>query len=209
MGDHHPDETSHRVRGARIGVDADLTWIVERFSPLLRLQAEHRLPRHLLHDCDPDDLVQEVWAVTLSRFADLESRSGRLTPVLLRFMSSTLLNRINNLLTQQATQRRERTGTESQRSDPSPLDRQSVSVSATVKAASRNEIAELIRKAIDRLEAKDREILVLRGIEQLSNQQVSRLLNLQPSAVSMRYRRALDTLRGLLPGSVSEGLLPD
>lgn len=56
------------------------------------------------------------------------------------------------------------------------------------------------------LEGQDREILVLRGIEQYRNQTVAKQLGLSPQAVAMRFSRALDRLRERLPGSVFEEL---
>ena len=61
-------------------------------------------------------------------------------------------------------------------------------------------------EALQKLEPSEREIIVLRGIEQLSNQEICRALDLQPSAVSMRYRRALGVLRTQLPGSLFDDL---
>ena len=48
----------------------------------------------------------------------------------------------------------------------------------------------------------DREIILLRGIEELSTKSVAMLLELSPDAVYKRYRRALQKLRARLPGSV-------
>ena len=45
-----------------------------------------------------EDLVQEVWAVALPRLKDLVPRDDRLTPVLVRFLSQTLLNIYCNLM---------------------------------------------------------------------------------------------------------------
>jgi DNA-directed RNA polymerase specialized sigma24 family protein len=55
---------------------------------------------------------------------------------------------------------------------------------------------------IRELEPKDREILLLRGVEQQPTGTVAMLLGLTPQAVSMRHKRALDNLRSRLPGSV-------
>ena len=57
------------------------------------------------------------------------------------------------------------------------------------------------------MEALDREILVLRHFEQLSNAEAAQVLDIQPAAASKRYFRALrrlkDVLQGL-PGGLQE-----
>jgi RNA polymerase sigma-70 factor (ECF subfamily) len=44
----------------------------------------------------------------------------------------------------------------------------------------------------------DREVLVLRHFEELSNSETAELLGLQKSAASKRYRRALERLTSIL-----------
>lgn len=50
--------TTPHVRRAIGGDHASMGWLVERFSPLLLLQAEYRLGRTLRGRFDPEDLVQ-------------------------------------------------------------------------------------------------------------------------------------------------------
>ena len=53
----------------------------------------------------------------------------------------------------------------------------------------------------------DREVLVLRHFEQLTNGEAAEVLQLQPSAASKRYIRALRRLKGILhamPGGMQE-----
>ena len=62
-------------------------------------------------------------------------------------------------------------------------------------------LAELQQRLVDALESMeptDREILVLRHVEQLSNVQVAAVLELGISTASKRYVRALRKLRGIL-----------
>ena len=54
--------------------------------------------------------------------------------------------------------------------------------------------------ALLELNELDRDIIIMRHYEQLSNDEVSQALNLQPAAASMRYLRALRKLKNqLLP----------
>ena len=52
--------------------------------------------------------------------------------------------------------------------------------------------------AIERLNDKDREIIVMRHYEHLSNLEIAEVLGVNPPAASMRYLRALRKLRELL-----------
>lgn len=55
-----------------------------------------------------------------------------------------------------------------------------------------------LHDALARLSGKDREVLVLRYLEQLSIAETADVLGLQESAVKMRHLRALERMRGLL-----------
>jgi RNA polymerase sigma-70 factor (ECF subfamily) len=62
-------------------------------------------------------------------------------------------------------------------------------------AASQREIAAKVESVIELLNDQDREIIVMRHYEHLSNLEISEALNLNPPAASMRYLRALRRLR--------------
>src|SRR5262245_59213008 len=79
-GEGPPALTTFHVRRARVGDEDSLAWVVERFSPLLRVAAEHRLGRVLRSIYEPDDLVQEVWLVALPKLAEISARDERYTP---------------------------------------------------------------------------------------------------------------------------------
>jgi RNA polymerase sigma-70 factor (ECF subfamily) len=66
---------------------------------------------------------------------------------------------------------------------------------------SRQELAQRVREAMTRLSESDREVLLLRHFEGLSNAEVVALLGLTPSAVSKRYGRAVLRLHDLLLAS--------
>ncbi|MEZ5966943.1 MAG: sigma-70 family RNA polymerase sigma factor [Planctomycetota bacterium] len=195
-----PATTIH-VRRAISGDGDSLSWLVERLSPLLLAQVSYRLGPRLRAACDPQDLVQDAWLTLLPRLGDLSARDGRHTPVLLRFLSTTLLNKANNLLKKHL-----RSG--------SPVaamtwDEVAVDASGIVTKAIRHETRHAVLQAIDGLEPIDREILLLRGIEQQRNEVVAALLGLKATAVTMRYARALARLRAQLPGSIFDELPGD
>jgi RNA polymerase sigma-70 factor, ECF subfamily len=65
-------------------------------------------------------------------------------------------------------------------------------------AARRGEIMELVRDALDQLDPIDREVLVLRHFEQMSNHEAAASLSIKPAAASKRYVRAIERLRSVL-----------
>jgi RNA polymerase sigma-70 factor, ECF subfamily len=68
-------------------------------------------------------------------------------------------------------------------------------------AAIQKELQKRLELAITQLDDDDREIILMRHVEQLSNQDVAAALGLSEAAASMRYLRAVRRLRGtLLPG---------
>jgi RNA polymerase sigma-70 factor (ECF subfamily) len=68
-------------------------------------------------------------------------------------------------------------------------------------AAIRHELERRLESAVASLDEDDRDIILMRHFEQLSNQEVAALLGLSEAAASMRYLRAVRRLRALLaPG---------
>lgn len=75
-------------------------------------------------------------------------------------------------------------------------------------AAQRAETAQALRAALDEMDEIDREVIVLRHLEELSNAEVAAILGLQSSAASNRYVRALGRLKGLLQSRPGLGPSP-
>jgi RNA polymerase sigma-70 factor (ECF subfamily) len=65
-------------------------------------------------------------------------------------------------------------------------------------AAVRHELQARLQDAIAALEDDDREVILMRHAEQLSNQEVATVLGLTEAAASMRYLRAVRRLRAIL-----------
>jgi len=64
----------------------------------------------------------------------------------------------------------------------------------------RKEQYDRVRAALEKLPSADREVLVLRYLEQLSSADIAAVLELGESAVKMRHSRALERLSRLLIG---------
>ena len=65
----------------------------------------------------------------------------------------------------------------------------------------RKEVQHRMRAALDRLPVRDREVLELRHLEQLSVAETAAALGLSQAAVKTRHLRALERLRDLLGNS--------
>jgi RNA polymerase sigma factor (sigma-70 family) len=200
--------TTLHVRRAAAGDEESVAWVVSHFSPALLLQARYRLEQLPAGLFDPEDLVQDVWLTTLPRLPALPPRDGRYTPVLMRFLGTSLLNRCNTLAQKHLWGKPARV--DAVRRDGAdtvdPLQQLPADRSGVVSRACRSELSERVRQGIEELSAQDRELIVLRGIEQNSNRTVALLLGVPPGTVAMRYHRALQRLRKQLPRSVFDEL---
>ncbi len=74
----------------------------------------------------------------------------------------------------------------------------SANVDSPSQAAMKNESRHLIEQALQSMDPIDREILALRHFEELSNDEVAKMLNLKKAAASNRYVRALERLKAIL-----------
>ncbi len=199
-GDH--GTTSHHLRGAVAGDMTALDELVRRVTPLLLSAASYRLRSLAGRACEPMDLVQDVWMRTLPRLGQLRERDGRLTPVLLAWLGTTLRRRARDLL--ETALRRHRTVPLADADDALPEVPEATRgvVSRVVYAENRG----LVDTALEALSDSDREIVLLRGVEQVPVVEVATLLAITPSAVKMRYLRALQHLREEVPRSIFDEL---
>jgi len=72
------------------------------------------------------------------------------------------------------------------------------SLTTPSQRAVRNEAVDELRQCLEKLEEIDREVLVLRHLEELSNNEVAEVLGIDKYAASKRYLRALERLRGVM-----------
>ncbi|MEM7310349.1 MAG: sigma-70 family RNA polymerase sigma factor [Planctomycetota bacterium] len=201
-------DTSIHVRGAAQGDDRSLAWLIERFTPLLVESARYRLGPTLRRHCDPEDVVNELWITVIPRLGSLVPRDGRMAPVLLKFLSTALIRRTNNLARKFAL-RQDRAAEPDGPSGEGPADRLMDQVTGIVTRLQRQEGSSRVHDLLERLPDRDREIVILRGIEQAPNQEVASALGLDASTVALRYHRALKRLRTMLPDSVFAELVED
>ena len=199
----HFSDTTRMVRQAIVGDDEGVQWIVSHFDPALHVQARYRLKGALREVCDPTDLVNDVWLICLPNLGRLQPRDDRLTPVLVKFLATTLLNRCNTLMRNHLNRRPvQPNGTVS----GDLLGELPSSFAGTITQAIRIEQSSTAHAALDRLTDADREIIVLRAVEQVPNHVAAMHIGVTPNTAAVRFKRAMTRLRELVSGTVFDDL---
>ena len=195
------DLTTQFVRKARDGDAESLAWVVDRFSPYLHVSARYRIPKRMQAYLPLEDLVQEVWAVALDRIGDLREQGGRVTPVLLSFLTTVMLNKyrdhLRNFVRIQPVGQPTVTTTER-----APMERVPTPVSGVVTKSIRSEAEASLWECLVGLSEDDRRVVILRGIEQLPYKEIAAIIGDPLDTLRHRFRRALAKLRDQLPDSL-------
>jgi RNA polymerase sigma-70 factor (ECF subfamily) len=160
------------------------------------------MDRRLAARADPSDIVQESLVEAHQHFSEYLRERPLPFYAWLRQFAFTRLSKLHRL----HVQAQRRSVTREQRW-AMPLPDQSVMQLALRLVASgtspsrrmiRDELRERVRTALAELSERDREVLVLRHLEQLSTAEVAGVLGISTGAVMTRHTRALDRLRLLL-----------
>lgn len=192
------------LRRAASGDTDSTAWIVERFTSILLAHAAQRLGPGLRKHHDPEDVVADVWAIALPKLSELDLTPGRETGTVLKFLTTTLMYRVNNLVRKQIRRVQQRSRVSDAEEDHlSQLPRETTGI---VTRAVRAERRYAVRTGLEKLDPVDRDVVLLRGIEQRSNQDVADSLSMKPDTVSHRYRRALMKLRAMVPLAILDDL---
>jgi RNA polymerase sigma-70 factor, ECF subfamily len=191
-------ETDGLLRQARAGDRAAFERLFARHRDDLCRVVALRLDARLRARLDPSDVVQESQLVAFRRLDDFLTRRPMSFRLWLRKTTHEQLLKA----------RRRHLGTARRaagREIPLP-ERSSLDLARHLLAGSespgaeleRQELARRVGRALARLPEADREVLLMRNFEGLSNPEVGALLDLDPGTVSKRHGRALLRLRALL-----------
>lgn len=200
--------TSFHVGGAIKGDASSLEWVIAHFDPLVEAQIRMRVKGKMTNPEDVRDILSEVWLVTLGKMAELDPRDGRYTPVLMRFLATTAERKCMEYVRGQG-RRRAVEGQPAHAAADSGLpgmDHLPLHTRGVVTRIHHNEVRSILGRCLDRLPENQREVLILRLLEQRSNSEIAALLQVQPNTIAVRYRRALAELARILPSSIFEGL---
>jgi RNA polymerase sigma-70 factor, ECF subfamily len=194
------DETDQLLEQAHAGDKGAFEDLFSRHRAYLHQVVALRLDPRLRPRLDPEDVVQEAQAEAYRRFGDFLKRR----PMAFRlWLRKTAIERL--LMLQRYNRRAGRNiDREAGLPDGSAfalVQQLFAAGSSPSKRLEQSETARLIREALGQLSETDREILLMRNLEALSNQEVAEILQIEPVAASQRYGRALLRLHKLLQES--------
>src|SRR5438034_7133137 len=205
MWSDHPD-TQEMLTAAREGRAGAVDRLLDVHREPLRKMIDLRLDPALAARVDASDVVQEVLIEAHRRLADYLRNPTMPFRLWLRHIAKDHLIDAHR----RHRQAQRRSLDREQPIVPAVLaDHSSLELAGQLLDQERTPASEAIQRELQRkldaaiadLDEDDREIILLRHREQLSNQQVAEGLGLSEAAASMRYLRAVRRLRAaLLPG---------
>jgi RNA polymerase sigma-70 factor (ECF subfamily) len=200
-GGTHPDTDELLARAGR-GDGAARSQLLDRHRGRLRHMVAVRLDPRLAARVDPSDVVQETLAEAHRRLDDyLAARPVPFYPWLRQLAQDRLadLHRRHVRAARRAVGREEPAGPElSDDSIAALAHRIATPAPGPSEAAHRREQAGRLRAALARLPDADREVLILRHLEQLSPREIADVLGVSQAVVYTRHLRALRRLRSAL-----------
>jgi RNA polymerase sigma-70 factor (ECF subfamily) len=192
-------ETEELLDRAGAGDGMARQQLLMRHRNRLRQMVALRIDRRMAARVDPSDVVQEALADAARSLSDyLRDRPLPYYPWLRQFAWERLLQlHRHHLLTQRRSVNREQlrifdVADESEAVLADRLVNSGSGPSARLLAA---ELRDRVRSALASLEPHDREVLVLRYLEQLATREIAAVLGINEAAVKTRHRRALERLR--------------
>ena len=204
-----PLQTGSLLRCAQQGDQDAVRQLIERHREPLRRLIHLRLDRALQRRVDASDVVQDVLLEASRRLSDYLRDPAMPFHLWLRQIARDHLIDVHrrHRLAERRTVDREQ-----------PLDapafahRSSIDLAADLKdheltpaaAAIRQELERRLHEVIAQLDEDDREILLMRYFEQMSNQEIAQALGLSEAAAGMRHLRALRRMRTLMGETPSQ-----
>jgi len=198
-----PDPVDDVLRRARAGDASALAALFTRYRERLRRMIHLRLDRRLTGRVDASDILQDVYLEVRRRM-----ETGGADPNLPFFLWLRLVTgqKLTDLHRRHLGTRMRDAGMEITLHRGAMPAASSASLAAQLlgtmtnptQAAVRAEHRLIVQEALNGLDPIDREILVLRHFEHLSNDEAALALGLKRSTASQRYVRALVRLKDVL-----------
>ncbi len=196
------------LRAAANGDDGAGQQLLARHRSRLRQMVAVYLDRRLAARVDPSDVVQEALADAARGLADyLRERPLPLYPWLRQFAWQRLLqHHRHHIRAQRRSVDREVPWDLAlpDRSADALADRLMANGTSPSRRMIRDELRQRVQAAMDQLATRDREILVMRHLEEMSAAEIAAILGVSEGAVRVRLLRALTRLRALLDDGGSE-----
>jgi RNA polymerase sigma-70 factor (ECF subfamily) len=197
-------DTDQLLDQASRGDDQARQQLLVRHRGRLRRMVAVHLDRRLAGRLDPSDVVQEALADAAGKLDGyLRQRPIPFYPWLRRLAWERLVKlHRRHLRTKRRSVRREEADVLAlpDESAAELAERLIDSGTGPVGKLLQEEMRQRVRAALAKLGELDREVLVLRYLEGLTNKEIAASLDIGEGAVKMRHLRALDGLRRLLAG---------
>jgi RNA polymerase sigma-70 factor (ECF subfamily) len=193
-----PSDWRRRLRKAKAGDDAALGALLEAYRRYLALLARLQISRRLQGKLDPADVMQDVFLEAHRNFSLFRGSSeGEFVAWLRQILAARLTNLVRHYL---GTKRRD---LRLERELAADVDRSSRVLdgglvsrqSSPSERAARCEQAVLLADALALLPDDQREVLVLRHLEELTFPEVAARLDRSVDSVKGLWTRGLDRLR--------------
>jgi RNA polymerase sigma-70 factor (ECF subfamily) len=194
--------TQQLLTKARQGEPEAVDQLLARHREPVRRMIDMRLDRAIATRVDASDIVQEVLIEASQRLKDYLRRPDMPFHLWLRHIAKDHIIDAHR----RHRQAKRRTVDRERPMHVNQPDRSSLELVAQLvdgeptpaTAAIRQELEKRFQSVMVSLEEDDREIILMRHFEQLTNQEVAAALGLTEAAASMRHLRALRRLRTLL-----------
>lgn len=192
------EETRRLLEHVHAGDPGALDRLFALHRACVRRMVELRLDPKLRQRVDPSDVVQEAQLEAARRMTGYLARPPMPFRLWLRQIA---YDRLVMMMRQHMKAARRAMTRELPLPDRSTVDlaeRLLADVSTPSQHLIRGELGRRVRQAMSQLSETDREILLMRNFEGLSNQEAAQVLGIELSAANKRYGRALLRLRSLL-----------
>jgi RNA polymerase sigma-70 factor (ECF subfamily) len=202
--------TTELLSEARQGDAAAKNALLERHREALRRMIELRMDPVLQKRVDASDIVQDVLIDAHRRLDGYLEEAPLPFHVWLRHMAK---DRLIDAHRRHRGASRRSLDRERSLSAPASNEQSALDLAAQLNdcreltpatAATRHELEQRFRDAIEQLEESDREVIWMRHFEHLTNHEAAQALGLSEAAAGMRYLRAMRRLRPLLAETPSQ-----
>lgn len=197
------DQTENLLQGARQGDTEAINQLLDRHREPVRRLVQLRMDRRIQQRVDVSDVVQDVMFEANDRLQTYLENPVMAFHLWLRQIAWDHMIDAYRRHRKSAKRDMDREQPLVVSGDP---DQSTIELAGQLcdpgitphAAAAQRELAEHVEATIEQLDEGDREIILMRHYEHLTNQEVAEVLGLNSPAASMRYLRAIRRLRGLL-----------
>ena len=196
-------ETSQILRRASRGDTKGWEALLERHRERLRRMVALRLDQRVQGRVDASDVIQDAYLEAWTRLAENVRQPSMPFLLWLRFLVG---QKVLALHRHHLGREMRAAGREVSLYRGALPEASSAALAAQLlghdtrpsEAALRIELKIRLQEALNQMDAVDREVIALRHFEQLSRAETAQVLGMRESAVSKRYVRALERLKGIL-----------